>query len=299
MNLKNKNILVTGGSGFIGSNLIKRLQIEGAKVDNFDTSQGKNINDQERIETYVKRGYEVIYHLAGFSGSSESSTKKQLCFKINTIGTLNILENISKYSPQTKIIFSSSRLEYGIPKYLPVDENHPTKPTSIYGLSKLTATQLALMYSAKSNLNVTIFRSSNVYGHHSIIEFKGYNLINHYIDLAKANKKLTIFGNGEQMRDYIFIDDLVDAFILAATNDTSSKIYNLGLGEGIKLKDMVALIIKKVGTGRMEFVKWPESYKSVETGSYVTNIAKIKKDLGFLPKIGFEKGIEITLNNLK
>ena len=298
MNFKNKKILVTGGSGFIGENFIKRLKILNEDVVNYDISNGNDILDKKSLAEFIKKKYDVIYHLAGYSGSSESNENVEKSYRINTFATVNLLNLISRYSPNTKIILSSSRLEYGVPKYLPVDEKHPTNPTSAYGLSKLAATQMAMVYYRKNGLDVTVFRTSNVYGPHPPAKFTGYNTINHFIDLAKNNKILTIFGDGEQERDYLYIGDLIDAFILTAIKNSDNKIYNLGFEQGIKFKDMVYLIVKKVGKGKGEFKDWPKDFKDVETGSYISDISKIKKELGFKPKINFEEGVYKTVNNI-
>lgn len=296
MNLKNQKILVTGGSGFIGTNLIKKLKSLGASVENFDLANGQDIENKNQLAAFIKRKYDIIYHLAGFSGSAESNNERLKSFRINTLATVNLCQQVLKYSPKTKIIISSSRLEYGKPQYLPVDENHPIQPTSAYGLSKLAATQTALIFHKINNLDVTIFRTSNVYGPHPKTGFAGYNIINYFVDQAKMGNPLTIFGKGNQKRDYLFIDDFVNAFILAATaSNSSGQIYNLGAGVGIKFKDMVNLIVRKVGKGQIEFIKWPKDEREVETGDYVSDLSKIKKELSFIPKISFEEGIERTL----
>ena len=296
MIVKNKKILITGGKGFIGRNLVKKLEEKGALVSIFDLADNHDIQNKNQLQDFIKRKYDVIYHLAGLSGSQRSVQQKLNFIEVNTLAAIDLFELLIKHSPKTKLIISSSRLEYGSPIYLPVDENHPTVPTSTYGVSKLAATQLALIYHFKNNLDVTIFRTSNVYGPHYSSQFPNYNVVNHFIDLAKQGKTIEIFGKGEQKRDYLFIDDLVDAFLLAATQKSSGNIYNLGSGWGIKFKDMANLIIKKIGKGRLKFVKWPDNLRSVETGSYITDITKIKKELGFDPKIDFEEGILKTLN---
>lgn len=288
-------VLITGGLGFIGSNLSRRLEELGAQISTFDIAKGDDIIDVNKVKNAIKRKPDVIYHLAGFSGSKESNENIEKSFKINTFATINLFELVLKYSPKTKIILSNSRLEYGRPQYLPVDEKHPTLPTSAYGLSKLMATQMALVYHKSNRLKVTIFRTSNVYGPHPLSKFSGYNIINHFIDIAKNNGILTIYGDGEQVRDYIFIDDLVEAFMLASSKNTSGEIYNLGLGKGIKFKDMASQIINKIGRGRIVFKDWPSDYLGVETGSYISDIRKIKSELGFLPKTSFDQGIEKTI----
>lgn len=299
MTLKNKKILVTGGSGFIGSHLTLKLKTDGALVDNFDLSGGQDIQNEKNVQLFIKKGYDIIFHLAGLSGSVRSNINREETFKINTFATVNILDAISQFSKKTKFIISSSRLEYGKAQYLPVDEKHPTFPTTIYGLSKLAATQMALIYHKKLKIDVTIFRTSNVYGPHKSGRFTGYNVINYFIDQAFKNRKLTIFGDGKQKRDYIYIDDLIEAFILASLSTKSSgQIYNLGLGKPIQLRQMASLITKKIKKGKIKFVKWPKDFKDVETGDYVTDITKIKKNLGFVPKYNFADGLEKTLENL-
>ncbi len=296
MKLKDKKILVTGGLGFIGSHFCQKLKKLDANVRIFDIGNGDDIEDPKKLEDVISKKFDIIYHLAGFSGPSESNKNIKKSFGINTFSTVDLCELILKYSPKSKLILSSSRLEYGKPKYLPVDEEHPTNPISAYGLSKLAATQMALVYNKRYGLNVTIFRTSNVYGSHKKKQFPGYNIINDFIDKAKEGEALTIYGDGNQERDYIYVSDLVEAFAAAACQNISTgQIYNLGYGKGIKFKDMVSLISNKVGKGEVKFVPWPKSYKDVETGSYISDISKIKKQLGFSPKIGFEEGIVKTI----
>src|SRR3989344_5793064 len=288
-------VLITGGTGFIGTHLEKRLQDLQAKVEIFDLSNGDDICDFQKVKATARKKFDVIYHLAGFSGSKESNENIEECFKINTIATVNLMKSLAKFSSSSKLVISSSRLEYGRPQYLPVDEKHPTLPISAYGLSKLIATQMALIHHKLNGLKITVFRTSNVYGPHLLSKFSGYNIINHFIDIAKNNGTLTIYGDGEQLRDYIFVDDLVEAFILAGGKNASGEIYNLGFGKGIKLKDMAKMIIKAVGIGRIVYKQWPKDYKEVETGSYISDISKIKRELGFKPKIDFETGDRKTL----
>ena len=299
MNFKGKKILVTGGSGFIGSNLINKLEKLGAGVFNYDISKNYDILDKIKLSSVITKKFDIIFHLAGLSGSVTESKQNELYFSVNTFGTLYLCDSIVKYSPTAKLVISSSRLEYGMPEYLPVNENHPTLPTSIYGLSKLTATQLTLLHAKTHKLDTIIFRTSNVYGPHSKKTFDGYNIVNYFIDQAQNGQSLTIFGKGNQKRDYIYIDDFINALILASTSKKSNQIYNLGFGQGIKLKDMAKIITKTVGNGRIVYKQWPKDYKQVETGSYISDITKIKKELGFNLKVNFEEGIKRTITNSK
>lgn len=286
--------LVTGGSGFIGSNLIKKLQELAWETFNFDQAEGFDITNTKQLEKIIKNKFDIIYHLAGFSGSERSNRDKIKSFKINTLATVNLLELASKYSPKSKLILSSSRLEYGVPHYLPVDEKHPKLPTSIYGLSKLAAAEMALVFHQTRNLDVIIFRTSNVYGPHSKTAFSGYNIINNFVDIAKENGILTVYGEGKQERDYLFIDDFVDAFILSSKIKKSGQIFNLGFGKGIEFRKMIELIVKIVGKGKIKYVKWPKDFHTVETGSYVSDITKFMKETGFRPKVNFEEGVRRT-----
>lgn len=297
MNLKGKKILITGSEGFIGSALKDRLQQLGCVVVGFDIEKGDDIRDNEKLKKAIYKKFDAIYHLAGFSGSSSSNDDVQKCFALNSIATANLITLILKYSPETKLILSGSRLEYGKPQYLPVDENHPTAPISAYGISKLASTQLALVFARSHNLKTTIFRTSNVYGPHKKSSFKGYNVINYFIDEAKKGNTLTVFGDGKQTRDYIYIEDLVEAFVKGLKEEADGQIYNLGYGQPIEFVRMIKSIVKTVGKGKVKFIKWPPDFKGVETGSYVSAIGKIKKDLGFTPKTDFEKGIKLTVQN--
>jgi UDP-glucose 4-epimerase len=297
-NFKDKKILVTGGTGFIGSNLVSKLKGLGAEVEVFSKSLGHDIKNKSHLRKFVKAKFSVIYHLAGYSGPVRSNRQELECFIINTLSTINLCDLITTYSPNTKLVLSGSRLEYGDPLYLPVDEKHPTSPSSAYGLSKLSATQRALGFNIKKGLRVTVFRTSNPYGFHPKRKFEGYNVINHFIDLALQSKTIKIFGNGNQERDYIYIEDLVEAFLLGSSKSADNEIYNLGFGSGIKLREMIKLVVKKTGKGKIEFVKWPQNYQDVETGSYISNISKLKRGLNFTPLVSFEEGIEKTLRKI-
>lgn len=291
--IKDCNFLVTGGSGFIGGNLVKKIKELGGNVTEYSLSVGLDILDKDQLKQYIKLQFDCIYNLVGYSGSAKVDEDEKF-LALNTKATELICRLILEYSPKTKLILSSTRLEYGEPKYLPVNESHPTKPLSIYGLTKLKATEIAMEY-YKRGLDVVVFRISNVYGPHPKRDFSGYNVINHFIDMAQKGETITIYGKGDQQRDYIYIDDLIDAFILAFIKPVSGQIYNLGYGRSISFKDMVELIVKLAGNGVIKYSDWPKNFALVETGSYVTDLTKIKNDLKFDPKIGFEEGIKRTL----
>lgn len=298
MNLNKKKILVTGGLGFIGTNLIKKLKNLGAEVNSYDKRNGQDIRDSRLILKTIKKQYDFIYHLAAFSGNQQSISNNTICFDVNTMATISMLETIVKISPQTKIILSSSRLEYGNPIYLPVDEKHPTQANSPYGLSKLLATKMATIFSKKYNLKFTTLRTSNVYGPHKKSKFLGYNLVNYFIDTAKSNGIIKIFGAGTQLRDYLYIDDAIDAFLKTTDPISNSQIYNLGSGRGISVLEMAKTVISTVGKGKIKKVIWPKDWKKVETGNYISNISKIKNELNFQPQISLKEGLNKIVNEI-
>lgn len=267
--LKHKKILVFGGSGFLGSHLLKRLpHASDTDVD---------ITNQSAVFNLIKQGWDIIINLAGISGTAIN--KPQIGFEVNVIGSLNILEASSKLKHKPVIFFSNSRQEYGKPVYLPVDENHPTNPTNLYGVYKLASTHLAQLYFKTYALPAIVFRTSNVYGL-SHAESSGYNIVNRWL---KSNT-ITVFGTGRQKRDYLFIDDWIDAVTKALTIPAAyGQIFNIGLGRGHTLLSLAKTISRSTGA-KIITKPWPPEWKAVETGSYVSDITKAEKIIGWQPK---------------
>lgn len=302
---KNKKVLVIGGTGFIGSNLVAHLGKLGCRLWAFTRSkrgffdgcyycQG-DIAESQEVGKIIKNKFDLIFHCAGFSGQTSSERKPFISFRNNVLGTINLLKSVKKYSNQTKIIFTNSRLEYGRAQYLPVDENHSTKPMSFYGIDKLLSTLYALQYFKIFKIPVVIFRISNVYGPHQNFHFSSYNVINYFIDLASRGQNLIIFGKGEQVRDYLYIDDLIEVLLLAGIKrKAEGQVYNVGWGRSIKFKQMIKIIASKTNV-KIKYISWPSNYRKIETGSYISDIRKIKNHLGWYPKIKPEQGIELCL----
>lgn len=295
-NMSDKKILVTGATGFIGSHLVKVLRESFTSVTPIDRRDG-DIRNEQFLKELVSSNFDCIYHLAGLSGGAREDIGLEEFFQSNTVPITNLCRLIRELSPRTRLVLSGSRLEYGHPQYLPVDENHPVVPFSDYGLSKMAANQFALGYNLQFGLDVVIFRTSNVYGSHTHDLFQGYNVINHFLDLACAGEDLVIYGDGSQQRDYIYIDDLTRAFVLVGLggNEVKGQIFNLGLGEGITVAEMAMMIVRMVKKGKVVHRDWPKNYLSSETGDYISDISKIKKLLNFSPTISFEEGITLSL----
>jgi len=302
-----KKILIIGGSGFIGSNLLKNLTSHGAELVSLSrvnkapfpgiTHYNVDINQYNQIDKFIKTNYDIIFHCAGYSDHLSFFKKPGEVIQNNLTGTLNILNSIKKNKAKSKLILLGSKLEYGKPKYLPVDENHPTMPISAYSIEKLASTLFALNYYRLYKIPCVVLRISNVYGPHGNLSFKNYNVINSFIDRAKKKKDLIIYGDGKQLCDYIYIDDLVGALISVAISDeTNGEIYNVGCGLPIVFKDFVKLIARKAGVKNV-YHRWPKWRLLTKVGSYYSDISKISLDCSWFPKISYERGIDLCLKH--
>lgn len=313
---KGANVLITGGLGMIGSTITHKLVPLGANITlldacietyganhfNVDTIKDKvkiiiaDIRDKNAIKSCVE-GVDIIFNLAGQVSHNDSIKDPFLDADINYVGHLNVLEAVRKYSPGAKVFHAGSRLEFGQIEKLPVSEDHPLHPKTPYALNKMAAENLYLFYHRIYNVPVVCFRIANPYGPRSQMIHSKYCMVNWFLRLAMEDRPITIFGNGNQIRDYIYVDDLADAFLLAAASpQANGQIFNVGCGTGTRFRDMARAVVETVGSGRIEFVPWPEEYINVETGDYVTDITKIKRVLDWVPKTALEKGIELTYN---
>lgn len=313
---RNKKILVTGGFGFIGRNLVARLLEEGAQVTVVDRSQINaaelnhiangslevvvaDIRDPKPAEEYVA-DQDIIFHLAGHSGPVGSLEAPYTDLEVNCEGTLNILEAVREVNPSLRVVFPSSRLVYGKPKQLPVSESAVTKPLTIYGTHKLTAENYLQVYCRNFGVETVVLRISNPYGPHVPLPHHKYNILNWFIDLAKKGGTLTVFGEGEQLRDYLYIGDLVAAFLAAARLDNlGGEIFNVGGRKARPFVEVAKTVVDVVGKGEVKHVPWPDDYKQVETGDWDFDISKAKNILGWEPQVTLAEGIEETLRYYK
>lgn len=307
--IKNSTFLILGGSGFIGSNLIKQVVKQNGSVLSLSrTKQLENIRGARHVignvrnkvlvSKLLQRKPNIIINVVGFSGQSRSNNWEDESLELNTLAHIELLRLVKKINPKAKIIFSSSRLEYGKVDSLPVDEDFPAQPLSFYGFHKYLSSLYSMFTSNVWGLDIVVLRSSNPYGPYSFRTSKYYNIVNYFIDSVKHGKPIIIFGKGDQVRDYIFIDDLVDAFLSCAlSRKTAGQIYNVGSGEGIKLIDMAKKIIQIAQKGKILHRPWPKKERFVETGDYVANIKKINRDTGWKPKIILDDGLNIAIHS--
>jgi len=317
--IKNKKVLITGGLGMIGSTLAHKLVDLGAEVtlvDSLIKPYGGNYFNIEEIKNSITVNYsdirdiesmkilirdkDIVFNLAAQVSHNDSLENPSLDADINYIGHLNVLEAARKYNSSAKIFHAGSRLQFGKIIKNPVAEDHPLKPLTPYALNKTAAENLYLYYHRVFDIPVVIFRIANPYGPRCQMRHSKYAIINWFIRNAMEDKEIIIFGDGTQIRDYIFVDDLADAFILASIEDsTSGEVFNIGSGIGTKFKDMVNTVVNSVGKGKIKYVPWPSDYLNVETGNYITDISKISRFLEWKPKFSLDKGIDHTIDYYK
>jgi UDP-glucose 4-epimerase len=308
-----RRVLVTGGLGFIGLNLLQRLLELGADVTVLDNLLPHDrprqlqdmlsnvrmviadIRDEDQVGRLVK-GQEVIYNLAGKSGAADSNKAPMNDLDINCRGQLTLLDACRRFNPQAAIVFPSSRLVYGKPRYLPVDELHPLAPASIYAAHKLAVENYHLIYGRLYGLKATVLRISNPYGPLQAGDERAYGIVNSFIKAAASGGVITIFGDGTQSRDYLYCADLVEAFLLAAFREEArGRIYNIGDSTMTSLKSLAEMAVAVAGRGTIRYVPWPEEYRAIETGDYLSDIRQARKELGWNPATALEDGIARTV----
>jgi len=310
-----KKVMITGGLGMIGSTIACKLAGAGAEVTlvdaciepyganffNIEAAKDKvrvniaDIRDKEAVKALVK-GKDIIFNLAGQVSHNESMQNPFLDAEINYIGHLNVLECVRRFNPGAVVLHAGSRLQFGMTERTPVDESHPMRPRTPYALNKAAAENMYLFYNQVHRVPCVAFRISNPYGPRSQMKHSMYSMVNWFIRQAMEDKPLRVFGDGRQLRDYIYVEDLADAFILAAvTEKCRGEVFNVGSGQGVSFGGMVETILRAVKRGRIEYVPWPEDYINVETGDYVSDNRKINSFTGWNPEVDFETGVNMTV----
>jgi UDP-glucose 4-epimerase len=304
-----RNILVWGGTGFIGGALLSALTKAGESVavlsrqDTcglaerypmirlFETGCSLDSTAREVLRESVQN-VDLVFNVAGSSGTVSSNQDPVASLQDNCLWQLAFLDACSAASHKLHVIFASTRLVYGRPLSLPVGEDHPIFPESMYAVHKHCVEHYHQIYAAQDAITFTICRISNPYGWDERGMRKNHGILNQMIQTALWHRTLTIFGDGRQMRDYIHIQDLVRALLLCGQSPTAvNEIFNIGSGEGVSMVD-AALHIGRIAGAPVAFSPWPELYKKVETGDFVNNIDKAQRLLGFRPKFRFNEGIE-------
>lgn len=309
------NVLITGGLGFIGSALARRLVKLGANVtlvDSLIPEYGGNrfnvrdIHDKVTIDlTDVRdsaamssliRNRHFLFNLAGQTSHLDSMTDPVTDLDINAAAQLHILEACRLHNRDLKIVFASTRQIYGRPEYLPVDEKHPIKPIDVNGINKVAGEWYHLLYNDVYKIRACALRLTNTYGPGMRVKDARQTFLGIWIRRLIEGKNIQIFGDGKQRRDFNFVSDVVDALLLAAASDAANgETFNLGDSEQITLEQLATLLIKLNKRGKHEMVPFPEDRKAIDIGDYFSDFRKIQTLLGWVPQTKLEDGLKETL----
>jgi|UniRef100_A0A7C5AN14 UDP-glucose 4-epimerase len=312
---RDARVLITGGAGMIGSTLAHLLVAQGAEVTVVDALlplYGGNrfnlkdiwdklvfvkgdIRDPEKVKDWVD-GADYVFSLAAQVSYVDSNHQPLLDLDINCRGHLNLLMALSRVNRRAKVVFTSSRFVYGSIDYNPVDEGHPFNCLSIYGIHKLAGEKYYRFYHDAHGLDTVSLRLTNPYGPRQQMRHSKYGIVNWFIRLALEGKPLTVFGEGRQKRDYIYVEDVCQGILSAALSPkTAGQVYNLGSGVGTPFIDMVKLVAEAVPGTQIQHLPWPKDRYFVETGDFVADISKIQEDTGWRPTTALSTGIARTV----
>jgi len=299
--LEGREILVTGGAGFIGSHLCQKLLEHDVRLtvyDNLSTGSTENIKDLQGRMRFVRGDIrstefsekagrpDLIFHLAAQTSVPKSMANPVEDYEINAYGTLNVLELARKND--SRVVYASSAAIYGNPEVLPTPEDCPPKPVSFYGLSKLVGEEYCKMYMDSYGLEVSIARISNAYGS------RGHGVIKDFIDKIRLNKrKLEVLGTGEQSRDFIHVSDVVNALILSATmKEARGQIFNVGSGKSMKIIELARLMVRMLGLENVTVISTTNRSWKGDIEIIWLDISKAEKVLNWKPSIQLENGLK-------
>jgi len=318
-NFKNKRVLITGGLGFIGSNLAIRLVDAGAKVtlvDSLIPTYGGNlfniepVKDRARVNIsdvrdphamkYLVSKQDYLFNLAGQTSHMDSMEAPETDLNINVLAQLQILEACRHYNPEIRLIFASTRQIYGRPMRIPVDETHSLNPVDVNGINKLAGEQYHRLYYDVYGIRSTILRLTNTYGPRMRIKDARQTFLGIWIRRLLEGQPMQIFGDGTQVRDYNFVEDVVDAMLVTALSDNSyGQVYNLGSEQSLSLTDTARIMSDLHQNAPFEYVPFPKARKSIDIGDYQGSFEKIKSQLGWMPRTDFREGMRQTIDYYK
>jgi UDP-glucose 4-epimerase len=311
-----KRTLITGGIGFLGSNLALRLVELGAEVtlvDSLIPEYGGNLWNIESIKSWVRvnisdvrdehsmkyliQGQDFLFNLAGQTSHVDSMNNPFPDLEINARAQLSILEACRKHNPGIKLVFASTRQMYGAPQYLPVDERHPLAPVDVNGINKMAGEWYHLVYNNVYGIRASVLRLTNTYGPHMRVKDARQTFLGIWIRQILEGKELQVFGDGKQIRDFSYVDDVVEAMLLCAeSEDANGEIFNLGADDPINLKDTAELLTRVCGTGSYRIVPFPPERKAIDIGDYYGDYRKLRSKLGWKPSVPLEEGLRRTVD---
>ncbi len=312
---KGRRVMITGGLGFIGSNLAHHLVALGADtliVDALLPDYGghrfnvagleervrlsiADVRDETSMDVFV-RDREVMFNLAGQVSHIDSMRDPHTDLDINCRAQLSMLEACRKYNPAIRVVYAGTRQVYGRPDYLPVDERHLVRPADINGVNKAAGEYYHLLYNNVFDVRACSLRLTNVYGPRQLIRHNRQGFIGWFIRLAIEDREIQVFGDGSQMRDFVYVDDAADAFLRAgASGACDGEVFNVGGLEPISHRDLVAILIEVAGTGRVQYVDWPPEKKRIDIGSFYSDSTRFRTAVGWTPRVELREGLTRTV----
>jgi UDP-glucose 4-epimerase len=312
---KNKNVLITGGLGFTGSNLAIRLVGLGARVTLVDAmlpDYGGNlfnigpIKDKVRVNfsdirdvnamNLLAADVDYVFHLAGQVCHVMSLNDPFPDIDINIKGTTVVMEALRKHNPTAKVIYTGTRGEYGSVTKLPVDEEAPTNPKGIYEISNLTAEKIVKAYNDTHGIPGVMLRITNTYGPRGQMKHSRFGVVNWFVRLALSGEPITVFGDGSMIRDFLYIEDCVDAILAAATAPGAvGEVFNVGVDSPTTIRQLCEAIAEITGA-ELIFVPPTPDRAALEPGHFYSDISKIRRIVGWQPETGIMEGLEKTVD---
>jgi UDP-glucose 4-epimerase len=313
-NFAGARVLITGGCGFIGSNLALRLAALGAAeivlVDSLVPEYGGNLfnlhGHAESIKLniadvrdphsmrHLVQGKDYLFNLAGQTSHLDSMHDPETDLDINCRAQLSILEACRHNNPKIRVVFAGTRQVYGRPDYLPVDEKHPIRPVDVNGINKMAGEWYHLLYDSVYGIGASILRLTNTYGPRMRIRDARQTFVGVWIRAVLEEKPFEVWG-GHQRRDFTYVDDAVNALLLATKDEARGQVFNLGGDDVITLKELGETLVSVHGGGRFVVREFPEERKKIDIGDYYSDYSKIKTQLGWTPKTGLKSGLQETL----
>ena len=312
---RGRKVLVTGGLGFVGSNLARHLVDLGADVllvdslipdyggnlfniDGIADSVHVNVADirQQSTMNYLVPGRDVIFNLAGQVSHLDSMRDPYTDLEINCRSQLTILEACRYHNPGGKVVFAGTRQVYGRPDSLPVNERHLVRPTDVNGINKAAGEYYHLVYNNVFGVRACSLRLTNVYGPRQLIKHNRQGFIAWFIRLAIEDRTIPIYGDGSQLRDFVYVDDAADAFLRAgALDQCNGDVFNVGGNEPLSHRDLTTMLVDIAGSGRVEYVEWPADKKAIDIGSFYADSTKFKGVAGWAPRVTLRDGLARTI----
>ncbi len=310
-----RRVMITGGLGFIGSNLARALVELGADVlivDSLIPDSGANffnidgIADRVRVNisdirlqttlNHLVRRCEVIFNLAGQISHIDSMRDPYADLDINCRSQLCLLEACRLSNPRAKVVYAGTRQVYGRPDSLPVTEDHLVRPTDVNGINKAAGENYHLLYNNVFGIRACSLRLTNVYGPRQLIRHNRQGFIGWFVRLALEDREVQVYGDGSQIRDFVYVDDAADAFLRAGASEVcNGGIFNVGGAQPTSHRDLVSLLIDVAGTGTVRYVPWPPEKKAIDIGSFYADSSRFRAAVGWNPQVGLREGLTRTI----